>query len=177
MDKRRNRKYSNNWNNQKKSDHQQRDNRDNREQRDNRENRDQREQNKAKVKQFQFNKALYEDPEDDKRKQEAIKEIKAREVLCPICNEPITDIATAIADKASGKPAHFDCILNQIKSAEPVGENEKISYIGQGRFAVLYFENPRDQRHFTIKKVIEYEDKEHKAEWRDELSSLYSQVK
>lgn len=169
MDKRRNRKYSNNWNNQKKSDHQQRENRDNREQRE------QNKQNKAK--QFQFNKALYEDPEDDKRKVEAIKEIKAREIICPICNQPINDIASAIADKASGNPAHFDCVLNQIKSSEPVGENEKISYIGQGRFAVLYFENPRDQRHFTIKKVIEYEDKEKKTEWRDELSSLYSQVK
>ena len=159
MDRRRNRKYSNNWNNQRKGerDHQQK------------------EQNKTK--QFQFNKALYEDPEDDKRKQKAIQEIKAREVICPICNQPITEIASAIADKKTGKPAHFDCILNQIKETEPVGENEKISYIGQGRFAVLYFENPRDQRHFEIKKIIEYEDKEQKAEWRDELSSLYSQVR
>ena len=161
MDKRRNRKYSNNWNNQKN--HQQRD------------QREQREQSKAK--QFQFNKALYEDVEGEKQKQKAIQEIKARQVICPVCNQPINDIASAIADKKTGKPAHFDCILNSIKESEPVGENEKISYIGQGRFAVLYFENPRDQRHFTIKKIIEYEDKEQKTEWRDELSSLYSQVK
>lgn len=156
MEKRRNRKYSNNWNNQRKSEHQ------NKEQ---------------KAKQFQFNKAAYEDFEGEKQRLKAIQEIKAREIICPVCNQPINDISSAISDKASGKPAHFDCILNQIKAGETIGENEKVSYIGQGRFAVLYFENPRDQRHFTIKKIIDYEDKEHKAEWRDELSSLYSQVK
>ena len=54
--------------------------------------------------------------------------------------------------------------------------NEKIAYIGQGRFGVLYFENPRDQRKFTIKKIIEWEDREKKSEWREELSGLYSQI-
>ena len=156
MEKRRNRKYSNNWNNNKKQDRQQ-------------------QQNKAK--QFQFNKSLYENAEEEHQRIKAIQEVKAREVICPICNEPITDIASAIADKKTGKPAHFDCILNTVREGEKLGENEKIYYIGQGRFAVLCFDNPRDQRHFTIKKIIEYENKEQKAEWRDELSSLYSQVK
>ena len=156
MEKRRNRKYSNNWNNNKNKDHHQQQN---------------------KTKQFQFNRSLYENAEEEKERVKAIQEVKAREVICPICNQPITEIASAIADKKTGKPAHFDCILNSVKSTEKVGENEKISYIGQGRFAVLYFENPRDQRHFTIKKIIEYENKDQKAEWRDELSSLYSQVK
>ena len=168
MEKRRNRKsYNNNWNNnQKKGDRQQHQNR----------------EKESKIKQapkqqFQFNKAAYEDPEGEKQRIKAIQDVKAREIICPVCNQPISDMASAIADKKTGLPAHFDCILNQIKAGETVGENEKISYIGQGRFAVLYFENPRDQRHFTIKKIIEYEDKEQKAGWRDELSELYSQVK
>ena len=156
MEKRRNRKYSNSWNNNKKQDRQQ-------------------QQNKAK--QFQFNKSLYENAEEEHQRIKAIQEVKAREVICPICNEPIIEIASAIADQKTGKPAHFDCILNIIKKSEKVGENEKISYIGQGRFAVLSYEDSRDQRYFTIKKIIEYENNEQKAEWRDELSSLYSQVK
>ena len=53
---------------------------------------------------------------------------------------------------------------------------EKIAYIGQGRFGVLYYENPRDQRKFTIKKIIEWEDREKNSDWRDELSGLYSKV-
>ena len=64
-----------------------------------------------------------------------------------------------------------------MKENEPIGENEKIAYIGQGRFAVLYYENPKDQKKFVIKKVIEWENREQKAEWRDELSGLYSQVR
>ncbi len=160
MERRKNKKYSNNWNNQKKS-----------------------EQNKAEQyrelnnkKDFHLKKAVYEDSEAEKKTQQAIKEIKSREVICPKCGQPITDISSAITDKESGKPAHFDCILNQVKQTEQVGENEKIAYIGQGRFAVIYYENPRDQRHFTIKKIIEWEEREKKPEWRSELSGLYSQI-
>ncbi len=160
MERRKNKKYSNNWNNQKKS-----------------------EQNKAEQyrelnnkKDFHLKKAVYEDSEAEKKIQQAIKEIKSREVICPKCGQPITDISSAITDKESGKPAHFDCILNQVKQTEQVGENEKIAYIGQGRFAVIYYENPRDQRHFTIKKIIEWEERDKKPEWRSELSGLYSQI-
>ena len=116
-------------------------------------------------------------PDYEKQKQKAINEIKSREIICPKCNMPITDVSSAMADKVTGNPVHFDCVLAQLKENEPVGENEKIAYIGQGRFAVLYYENPRDQKKFVIKKVIEWENREQKSEWRDELSGLYSQVR
>ena len=154
MDKRRNRKHSNNWNNQKRSE-QQRDN---------------------KQKTFVFNRALYEDQEAERERNTAIQNVKAREVICPKCGQPITDIASAIADKATGAPLHFDCVLNQVKQSEPTGENEKVAYIGQGRFAVLQYENIRDQRLFTIKKIIEWENREQQSEWRNELSGLYSKI-
>ena len=154
MDKRRNRKHSNNWNNQKRAEQQ-------------REN---------KQKSFVFNRALYEDQEAERERNTAIQNVKAREVICPKCGQPITDIASAIADKATGAPLHFDCVLNQVKQSEPTGENEKVAYIGQGRFAVLQYENIRDQRHFTIKKIIEWENREQQSEWRSELSGLYSKI-
>ena len=154
MDRRRNRKHSNNWNNQKRS--------------------DQPRENKQKA--FQFNKALDEDQDAERQRIAAIQDVKAREIICPKCGQPITDIASAIADKSSGQPLHFDCVLNQVKESEPTGENEKVAYIGQGRFAVLHYENIRDQRHFTIKKIIDWEDKDKKSEWREEIGSLYSQV-
>ena len=97
-------------------------------------------------------------------------------VICPKCGQPITEIASDIADKATGAPMHFDCVLEQVKQSEPTGENEKIAYIGQGRFAVLYYENIRDQRHFTIKKIIEWESREQQSQWREELSGLYSKI-
>lgn len=156
MDKRRNKKYSGNWNNQKKSEQQNKDS--------------------SKQKTFQFNKSNYEDAAAESERLKAIQQVKARVIECPVCGQPITDIANAMADKTSGAPVHFDCVLEQVKKTEPTGENEKISYIGQGRFAVLYYENPRDQRHFTIKKIIEWENREQKSQWREELSGLYSKV-
>ena len=132
MDRRRNRKHSNNWNNQKRSEQ-------------SREN---------KQRSFQFNKALYEDQDAERQRVAAIQDVKSREIICPKCGQPITDIASAIADKSTGQPLHFDCVLNQVKQSE----------------------NIRDQRHFTIKKIIEWENREQQSEWRDELSGLYSKI-
>lgn len=123
---------------------------------------------------FQF--VNYENPEALAQREQAIKELKAREVVCPKCGKLITDIASAMTDKVSGKPIHFECVMEQVSSGESVGQNEKIAYIGQGRFAVLFYENIRDQRHFHIKKIIEWEGRDSKPEWRDEISGLYSQV-
>ena len=53
---------------------------------------------------------------------------------------------------------------------------EKIAYIGQGRFGILSYENIRDQKNFKIKKVIEVEDREKVSEWRTEISEIYSKI-
>lgn len=97
--------------------------------------------------------------------------------ICEYCNQPIEELSSAIAAKESGNPAHFDCVLSKVNSSEKLSENEKITYIGQGRFAVVFFENPHDLRHFTIKKIIEWESRETKYEWRSEITNIYSQVK
>lgn len=161
MDKRRNRKRSN-WNNQ-------------RNQQGKNQNQNQNSEQKQK-KTFQFNQTAYENEEAKLERLKAIQELKAREVICAKCGQPITEIASSLCDKKTGAPIHFECALNEVQSGETLGENEKIAYIGQGRFGVLYYENPRDQRKFTIKKIIEWEDREKTSEWRDELSGLYSKV-
>lgn len=97
--------------------------------------------------------------------------------ICEYCNQPIEELASAIASKESGNPAHFDCVLAKINNSEKLGENEKITYIGQGRFAVVYFENPHDLRHFTIRRIIEWENRETKYEWRDDIANIFSQTK
>lgn len=97
--------------------------------------------------------------------------------ICPRCNQPIQDLATSLADKTSGAPMHFDCVLDFLNSSEKLQGNEKITYIGQGRFAVAYFENPHDLRHFSIKRIIEWEEKEKKYEWRENIADLFSKIK
>lgn len=155
---RRNRKYSN-WNKQKNNNQQQNNN-----------------QMDKKVQKSESAQVNYEDSSNYLEKQKAIQELKTREIICPKCNQAITDVASALNDKNSGKPVHFECALSEVEKSESIGQNEKIAYIGQGRFGVLFYENPRDQRHFTIKKIIEWEDREVKPEWRNEISELYSKV-
>mgnify|MGYP001768549153 CR=1 FL=1 len=97
--------------------------------------------------------------------------------LCPRCGEPIQDVTSALSDKATGEPMHFDCVLSFLQGAETLGTNEKIVYIGQGRFAVMFFENLSDTRKFKIVRTIEWEGREARPEWRSDISGLFSQVK
>jgi len=97
--------------------------------------------------------------------------------LCPRCNLPIQDITSALADKTSGEAVHFDCVLKFLQDAENPGPNEKIGYIGNGRFAVMTFDNPQDQRNFKIVRIIEWESREARAEWRMDIAGRFSQIK
>lgn len=132
--------------------------------------------NKEQSRPSTFQHFNHENTEAQKKKEKAILDFKAKEVICPKCNQVITDLPSALADKATGNPVHFECVMQELQSTEAVGHNEKIAYIGQGRFGILYFENPRDQRHFTIKKIIDWESKEKTNEWREEISGLFSQI-
>lgn len=96
--------------------------------------------------------------------------------LCPKCGQPITDITSALPDKNSGEALHFDCVLSFLQGAETLGANEKIVYIGQGRFAVMHFDNPSDTRKFRILRVIEWEGRDVRPEWRSDVAGLFSQV-
>lgn len=129
-----------------------------------------------KAREALFQRTIHENIEEQQKKDAAIRELKQREVVCPVCGKTIEDLTSAVSDKATGKPAHFDCILEQLNKSEALGENDKVTYIGQGRFAVLHFDNPRDLKSFKIIKTIEWESREKKLDWRDEMSGLFSQV-
>lgn len=107
----------------------------------------------------------------------AIREYKANVFICSECGQPITDMYMAMADKADGNPMHFDCVLNILSKREHLQDGEKLIYIGQGRFGVVYFENVHDYRHFTIRRIVEWEEHDKKYDWRNEIAELYSHVK
>ncbi|OJF76046.1 MAG: hypothetical protein BKP49_09550 [Treponema sp. CETP13] len=114
--------------------------------------------------------------EQDKADNEAIKALRLNKPECPMCHEPILEIATCLADPKTGKPVHFDCVLKKITKEQNLLENEKIIYLGKGRFGVVVFENPKDLKHFQIIREVEWETKDTKADWRNEIASIYSQV-
>lgn len=95
---------------------------------------------------------------------------------CTKCGEPIQDLTAALNDKETGAPVHFDCVLKFLQGAEKLEQNERVVYIGQGRFAVVFFENPVDTRKFKINRIIEWENRDKKEQWRKDISSRFSQI-
>ncbi|MDR2448294.1 MAG: hypothetical protein LBD58_13560 [Treponema sp.] len=93
---------------------------------------------------------------------------------CSCCGKPIRDIATAVDDKATGAPAHLDCIIKRLTETEHVEKGDAIAYIGGGRFGVVRFSGNRDKPAFKIFKIFEWEQKDNRAEWRKEVSDHYS---
>ncbi|MDR1108100.1 MAG: hypothetical protein LBL19_03595 [Spirochaetaceae bacterium] len=93
---------------------------------------------------------------------------------CPYCGKPIKDISTALTDKSSGLAVHFDCVVAKIEEHEVLEKGEVIAYIGGGRFGVVHFSHTQHSRNFTIKKILEWEDKENRADWRKTIADHYS---
>jgi hypothetical protein len=120
---------------------------------------------------------------------------------CPWCGRPIRDISSAIADKDTGVPVHFDCVISRITFGERLEKGESVTYIGAGRFGIICFDNSEAQlksdhfqaagrqeqnrksigthssgRDFIIKKIIEWENKDKRAEWRSVICDHYSVI-
>jgi hypothetical protein len=93
---------------------------------------------------------------------------------CSICHKPIKDTASALVDKAAGGACHFDCAIEKLLAREQIEKSEFISYIGGGRFGVLERENPQVTKDFKIKRIIEWENKDERADWRDNIADHYS---
>ena len=89
---------------------------------------------------------------------------------CPYCGKPIQDISQAIGDKGTDVPVHFDCIADKIAKTEILEKDDSVTYIGGGRFGVVVFSGKTD---FKIKKIIEWENKDKRAEWRSEICDHY----
>ena len=89
---------------------------------------------------------------------------------CPISGEPIDDILSAIDHPGSGQPARFDSTLAAIAKYEKPEQNERICYIGAGRFAVVSETREKGTKKLEIIRVIDYERRDRVSEWRAELS-------
>lgn len=123
-----------------------------------------------------FQRTVFENIEAVKQQETDRVELKEREVVCPICGKRIDDVASAVSDRQSGLPSHFDCVLQGIVASESLNDGEQLAYIGQGNFAVVRFENSVDTKSFHIVRKIEWETHGVDIPWRQEISGLYSQV-
>jgi hypothetical protein len=78
----------------------------------------------------------------------------------------VRELASAIAHRETGGPAHFDCILKILREEHRPAENEKICYLGNGSFGVVQFRGPM---RFFVRKRVQYEKSESPPEWRKGL--------
>lgn len=76
---------------------------------------------------------------------------------CPFCGEPVRDPKTAILTPEAQKPAHFDCVLQELAKHEELQPGEKIAYLGKGTFGVVSYRPGPDGMPLLIRKRIAYE--------------------
>jgi hypothetical protein len=107
------------------------------------------------------------------------------EPKCAYCGRPIQDIGSAFDDRASGAPVHFNCVIARLLEGEKLEKGDILSYIGGGRFGIVHFNESRAEfrnrfppdlpgRVFTIKKIFEWEDRNHRPDWRVSVADHYS---
>ncbi len=95
---------------------------------------------------------------------------------CPICGKPVYDLATALsANKESGEPAHFDCVLERVAAAENISSQERLVYLGSGNFGVIEFKD-KSENAVVVKRKIAWETEGEKKDWRKSLSSRISNL-
>ncbi len=70
---------------------------------------------------------------------------------CPLCGKVIEVIASALTHPSGGF-CHFDCVLAKIAQDERLSENQKVSYIGRGTFAVV--ESQAENSFTFVKKIV-----------------------
>jgi hypothetical protein len=85
---------------------------------------------------------------------------------CPICGKPVRELASALTHRVSRLPAHFDCIVRELRDSTDIAPQEKLCYLGAGSFGVLEFHPLGGPSKFVIKKRIQYEEKELPQEWK-----------
>jgi hypothetical protein len=119
---------------------------------------------------FFRNKAKAQQGERKEKPEQLAPEPKTPPPTCPICEKPVYEIYSAITEKESGLPAHFDCIITRLIEQEKPGPTERVIYLGAGSFALIDVGPNPNMTKFTIKKRIQYEEKDKKSEWRKPLA-------
>ena len=88
---------------------------------------------------------------------------------CPLCAKPVRDLASALTHKITRQPAHFECIMREIRDSNELTPQERVCYLGGGSFGILEFSPPGGPTKFVIRKRIQYEEKEFPQEWKKPL--------
>lgn len=87
---------------------------------------------------------------------------------------PVTDLEenfslySAVSNPGNNDPTSIPDIIAELSKKESLESGESICYIGSGNFAVVRL-GDEEQSGFELKRIIKYEDKHTRAEWRASL--------
>jgi hypothetical protein len=88
---------------------------------------------------------------------------------CPVCGKAVRELASALTHRVSRVPAHFDCVVRELRDSNEMTPQEKLCYLGGGAFGILEFRPPGGPSRFVIKRRIQYEEKETPQDWKKPL--------
>lgn len=91
--------------------------------------------------------------------------------LCTICDKEIEAISIAISD-GENNFKHFDCVLKSLGENKDIKENQKISYIGRGNFALV----EKNEGKWTIIETFNLETPEAFACQKKYIQTLKEEV-
>jgi hypothetical protein len=91
---------------------------------------------------------------------------------CPVCGRQVKELSSALTHRASRQPAHFDCVVRELRESTEVAPQEKICYLGGGSFGVLEFPPQGGPSRFVIRRRIQYEEKDTPQEWKKQLQVI-----
>jgi hypothetical protein len=88
---------------------------------------------------------------------------------CPVCGKQVRELASAVTHRVARQPAHFDCVMREIRDSNEVAPQEKVCYLGGGSFGIIELRPPGGPTRFVIRKRIQYEEKETPQDWKKVL--------
>jgi hypothetical protein len=88
---------------------------------------------------------------------------------CPVCGKQVRELASALTHRVARQPAHFDCVMREIRDSNEVAPQEKVCYLGGGSFGIIELRPPGGPSRFVIRKRIQYEEKETPQDWKKVL--------
>lgn len=96
------------------------------------------------------------------------KRIREPQPVCSYCGKEIENIAEAFT-ASDGSYVHFDCVISRIKEVERPKEDETVSYIGSGNFALI---GKDEEGRYKIIKTIPFETPDKTKAMKEYVESL-----
>ena len=90
--------------------------------------------------------------------------------ICKLCNKVIENISSAIMEE-DDYYSHFDCVIHLLNSKYNIMPPDKISYVGQGNFAIMGIKH---EGGYYIKQKIQYETQERYKKMKEYVDSNMS---